>query len=84
MKLWRKQAKKTKDQNGREIDRNGRSIKNSNQWAEQIGRVSKRSYELLDNLFEHAKITFVLSKKEQDRLKEMIAKANEETANETV
>ena len=81
MKLWRKQAKKD-PVTGK---RNGRSIRNDTMWAEQIGRVSKRSYDLLDNLFEHAKITFVLSKKEQDRLKEMIAQANkEEPANETV
>ena len=83
MKLWRKQAKKTKDQNGREIDRNGRQIRYQGFMSEQILKLQPRTYPLLDALIERAGLKFVMSKKEEAKLAEMIASANKETTDET-
>ena len=83
MKLWRKQAKKTKDKNGREISRNGRQIRYESFIGESMLKLQPRTYPLLDALIERAGIKFVMSKKEEAKLAEMIASVSKETADET-
>ena len=83
MKLWRKQAKKTKNNFGEEIDRNGRQIRYQGFMSEQILKLQPRTYPLLDALIEKAGLKFVMSKKEEARLAEMIASVSEEKTDET-
>ena len=83
MKLWRKQAKKTKDKNGHEISRNGRQIRYESFIGESMLKLQPRTYPLLDALFERSGIKFVMSKKEEAKLAEMIASVSKETTNET-
>jgi len=83
MKLWRKQAKKTKNKFGEEIDRNGRQIRYQGFMSESILKLQPRTYPLLDALIEKAGLKFVMSKKEEARLAEMIASANKEKTDET-
>lgn len=83
MKLWRKLAKKTKDKNGREINRNGRQIRYEGFVSEQVLKLQPRTYPLLDALIERAGIKFVMSKKEEAKLAEMIASVSEEKTDET-
>ena len=83
MKLWRKLAKKTKDKNGREINRNGRQIRYEGFVSEQVLKLQPRTYPLLDALIEKAGLKFVMSKKEEAKLAEMIASVNEEKTDET-
>jgi predicted transcriptional regulator len=80
MKLWRKQAKKD-PVTGK---RNGRQIRYEGYISEQVLKYQPKSYPLLDALIQKSGITFVMSKKEQSKLEELIASANKETANETV
>lgn len=72
-RLWRREAK-----NG-----NGRHIKYMAQMQEMMFKTQPRTYPLLDKLFEHAGMTYVLSNKQQQTLKGMIEKANEQTAEES-
>jgi hypothetical protein len=82
MKLWRKLAKK--ENAGTDFEkRNGREIRNNLMWSEQMSTVQKKSYPLLDALIQKAGIKFVMTKKQEAKLKEMIAEANKEVANET-
>lgn len=78
MKLWRKQAKKDPVTG----QRNGRQIRQQQYISEQMFKNLKLSYPLLDALIERSGITFVMSKKEQAMLKQMIEKEQEQ-ANET-
>ena len=80
MKLWRKQAKKD-PVTGK---RNGRQIRYQSFVSEQVLKMQPKSYPLLDALIEKSGITFVMSKKEQAKLEELIASANKETTDETV
>ena len=79
MKLWRKQAKK----NPVTGQRNGRQIRYQGFMSEQILKLQPRTYPLLDALFERSGIKFVMSKKEEAKLAEMIASVSKETADET-
>jgi hypothetical protein len=82
MKLWRKLAKK--ENAGTDFEkRNGREIRNNLMWSDQMSTVQKKSYPLLDALIQKAGIKFVMTKKQEAKLKEMIAEANKEVANET-
>lgn len=98
MKLWRRLAKKEKTGEFDSINnihtgevlakvpvikRNGRDIRYQIYMGEQIAKQNKRSYPLLDSLLERSGMKFVLSKKQQDVLQEMVAKAAEEQVNET-
>lgn len=76
MKLWRRMAKK--DENGR---RNGREIKSSLQWSEMMGKTAKKSYPLLDALFAHIGMRYVLTAKQVEALK-TIKERNGENTNE--
>ena len=80
MKLWRKQAKKDPVTG----NRNGRQIRYQSFVSEQVLKYQPKSYPLLDALIEKSGITFVMSKKEQAKLEELIASANKETTDETV
>ena len=79
MKLWRKIAKKD-PVTGK---RNGRQIRYQGFMSEQILKLQPRTYPLLDALIERAGLKFVMSKKEEAKLAEMIASANKETTDET-
>lgn len=98
MKLWRKLAKKEKTGEFDSINnihtgeviakvpvmkRNGRDIRYQLYIGEQIAKQNKRSYPLLDALLERSGMKFVLSNKQQEVLKEMVAKAAEEQVDET-
>lgn len=101
MKLWRRLAKKeltgdfdsiTNIHTGEVLaripvkKRNGREIRYQLYISEQISKTQKRSTDLLDALIDRAGIKFIMTKKEQNRLKEMIeqvSKTNEEQVNET-
>lgn len=80
MKLWRKLAKK--EPNGK---RNGRDIRYQLFIGEQMAKTSKKSYDLLDALIQRAGIKFVMTKKEEAKLKEMIESVSkkEEVTDET-
>lgn len=73
MKLWRKLAKKA--EGGK---RNGREIRYQLFIGEQMAKTAKRSYPLLDALIEKAGIKFVMSKKEQAKLKEIVESVSKE------
>lgn len=79
MKLWRKQAKKD-PVTGK---RNGRQIRYEGYMSEQILKLQPRTYPLLDALIEKAGLKFVMSKKEEAKLAEMIASVSEEKTDET-
>ena len=96
MKLWRKLAKKTPSGSlssvvnihtgevvGQEpiMERNGREIKNQIQWAEMMGKTAKKSYPLLDALFAHIGMRYVLTAKQVEALK-TIKERNGENTNE--
>ena len=67
MKLWRKLSKKQPDGS-----RPGRQIAHQMRMFEVLSKQSKKSYPLLDALFDRAGITYVLSRKQQETLKTMI------------
>lgn len=71
MKLWRKMATKG----------NGRSIKYSMAMQEAMMRGTARTYPLLEALFKRAGMSYSLSNRQQDVLKNMIdeSKAKEAT-----
>lgn len=79
MKLWRKLA--TKDPITGQ--RNGREIAYRLRMSDQTSKFQTKTYPLLDALIKKAGIKFVMSKKEEAKLAEMIASANKETADET-
>lgn len=98
MKLWRKLAKKvpsgdwsattnihTGEVVGREqiMKRNGREIAYQLRMSEQFSKLQPRTTDLLDALFHRAGLKFVMSKKEEAKLAEMIASVSKETADET-
>ena len=98
MKLWRKLAKKvpsgdwsattnihTGEVVGRDpiMKRNGREIAYQLRMSEQLSKLQPRTTDLLDALFHRAGLKFVMSKKEEAKLAEMIASVSKETANET-
>ena len=98
MKLWRKIAKKqpsdewsatTNIQTGEVVGRdqimkrNGREIAYRLRMGDAYAKLQPRTYPLLDALIEHAGIKFVMSKKEEARLKEMVESVSKETVNET-
>ena len=79
MKLWRKLAKK---ENG---VRNGRSIKHTMLMQELMMKNAVRTTPLLEALFKRAGMSYSLSKKQQEALKNMIEKSKEEeTSNAAV
>ena len=78
MKLWRKLAKKDKD--GK---RNGRELTYQLRMSEQFSKFQPKTNDFIDALFQRAGIKFVMSKKEEAKLKEMIASVNEEKTDET-
>lgn len=80
MKLWRKLATK-EPITGK---RNGRDIAHQLRVNEMVGKMQPKTYPLLDALIQKAGIKFIMTKKEEAKLQEMIASANKETANETV
>ena len=80
MKLWRKLAKKEPITGKRD----GRDIANQLRMNEAMAKYQVKSYPLLDALIKKAGIKFIMTKKEEAKLQEMIASANKETANETV
>lgn len=99
MKLWRKLAKKqpteflnsvTNIHTGEVLSqepimkRNGRDIAYQLRVNEMIGKTQPKTYPLLDALIQKAGIKFIMTKKEEAKLQEMIASANKETDNETV
>ena len=81
MKLWRKLAKKDPVTGVR----NGRQIAYQMRMSEVMFKQSKKSYPLLDALFEKSGQTYVLTKKQQEALKQMVENANrnKEEVNET-
>jgi predicted transcriptional regulator len=79
MKLWRKIAKKD-PVTGK---RNGRQIRYEGFVSEQVLKLQPRTYPLLDALIERAGLKFVMSKKEEAKLAEMIASVSEEKTDET-
>ena len=99
MKLWRKLAKKepteflnsvTNIHTGEVLlqepimKRNGRDIAYQGRIAEMVLKQQSKSYPLLDALIQRAGIKFIMTKKEEAKLQELLASANKETANETV
>jgi len=72
MKLWRKLAKKEEDGT-----RTGRSIKYQYQMMEQMSKLHKKSYPLLDSLLNKAGIVYVLTEKQKLALKTMVEKQNQ-------
>ena len=72
MKLWRKLSKKQEDGT-----RTGRSIKYQYQMMEQMSKLHKKSYPLLDALLEKAGIVYILTAKQQSTFKQMIEKQNQ-------
>jgi len=95
MKLWRKLAKKepsgdwsattnihTGEVVGKDpiMKRNGREIAYQLRMGEMVSKYQAKSYPLLDALIKKAGIKFVMSKKEEIKLQEML----KETSNETV
>ena len=99
MKLWRKLAKKqpsddwvavtnihTGEVVGRDqiMTRNGRQIAYQMRMSEVISKQMKKSYPLLDTLMDRAGIKYVLSKKQQEALANMIKESEkQEAVNET-
>lgn len=98
MKLWRKLAKKvpsgdwsattnihTGEVVGRDpvMKRNGREIAYRLRMNETMAKTMTKTYPLLDALIERAGIKFVMSKKEEAKLAEMIASVSKETTDET-
>lgn len=94
MKLWRKLAKKefsgefnsftnihTGEVIGKEpvMKRNGREIRYNLIMGEQMAKFSKRSYPLLDALIQNAGIKFVMNKKEEAKLQEILKESTDET-----
>jgi predicted solute-binding protein len=67
MKLWRKLSKKQPDGS-----RTGRQIAHQMRMFEALSKQSKKSYPLMDALFERAGFTYVLTRKQQETLKTMI------------
>lgn len=99
MKLWRKLAKKepsgdvsatvnihTGEVVGRDaiMKRNGREIAYQLRMSEMTSKYQVKTYPLWDALIKRAGIKFIMTKKEEAKLQEMIASVNKETANETV
>lgn len=84
MKLWRKLARKDPDTGKRD----GREIAYQLRMSDMMSKQSKKTYPLLETLFNKAGMSYVLTKKQQDALKDMIEKQNstqtEEPLNETV
>lgn len=80
MKLWRKLAKKDPVTGKRD----GREIAYQLRMSEMTSKYQTKTFPLLDALIQKAGIKFIMTKKEEARLQEMIASANKETANETV
>ena len=79
MKLWRKLAKK--DESGK---RNGRQIAYEFRMGEQMNKYTAKTYPLLEALYKRAGITYALTKKQQEILKQMAAEAAaQETVDET-
>ena len=80
MKLWRKLAKKEKDESGQER-RNGREIKYGNWQSEQmISRIVKTT-SLLDALFERSSfMTTILTKAQAAALNKMIEERKQHEA----
>ena len=72
MKLWRRLSKKEADGT-----RTGRSIKYQYQMMEQMSKLHKKSYPLLDALLEKAGIVYILTAKQQSTFKQMIEKQNQ-------
>ena len=72
MKLWRKLSKKQEDGT-----RTGRSIKYQYEMMEQMSKLQKKSYPLLDGLLEKAGIVYILTEKQKTALKNMIDKQKE-------
>lgn len=68
MKLWRRKAKKD-PVTGK---RNGRQIRYEGFIGEQMMKSQPRTYPLLDALIQKAGLKFVMSNKEEAKLKEMI------------
>lgn len=99
MKLWRKIAKKqpsgdwsattnihTGEVVGRDpiMKRNGREIAYRLRMGDAFAKMQPKTTPLLDSLFQRAGLKFVMTKKEEARLAEMIASVNkEETTDET-
>ena len=98
MKLWRKLARKqpsgdwsattnihTGEVVGRDpiMKRNGRDLAYQFRLSEQIGKYTVKTYPLLDSLIQHAGLKFVMSKKEEARLKEMVESVSKENIDET-
>lgn len=95
MKLWRKLAKKepsgdwsattnihTGEVVGRDpvMKRNGREMAYQFRMGEQMSKYGAKTYPLLDVLIKKSGIKFVMSKKEEAKLKEL---TTEETTDET-
>lgn len=80
MKLWRKLAKKD-PMTGK---RDGREIAYQLRMSEMVSKHQTKTYPLLDALIKNSGIKFIMTKKEEAKLQEMIASVNKETANETV
>lgn len=98
MKLWRKLAKKepsgdwsattnihTGEVVGRDpvMKRNGRELAYQFRMGEQMSKYGTKTYPLLDALIQKSGIKFVMTKKEEAKLAEMIASAAKETTDET-
>lgn len=71
-RLWRREAK----------DGNGRQIKYMAQMQEMMFKTQAKGYPLLDALFKRAGMTYVLTNKQQEALKNMIEKSKEESVDE--
>lgn len=80
MKLWRKQARKSKDESG-QVVRNGREIRYQHYIGEQMAKTAKKSYPLLDALFNKMGLRYVLTAKQVEALK-AIKERNGENTNE--
>lgn len=79
MKLWRKLAKKDPVTG----TRNGRSIAYKMRMSEQYAKLQPRTTDLLDALFHRAGLKFIMTKKEEAKLAEMVASIKEENTDET-
>lgn len=85
MKLWRKLAKKQYNEQTGQVERNGRSIKQTMIMQELMTKNMARTTPLIDALFKRAGIQYSLSKKQQAVLKKMVEESkDQETANEAV